>query len=220
MSPLVLAVHLVWLPSLFVLFLKMYRGPHPFLSALLAYFLGAVMILPALLMQLLWNWSVPSDPMASVLEMPVWLVPIEEGAKIFAALIAARVLGYQPPRRSFFPLALAAALGFGAAETAMAVMQMGPEVLPVRTLLSVPAHVIFTVLAAAGLAGKPSAAVSKTAFLAWWVLAALAHSAYNTLLLYRPNTTLFHAFLFLLGLGCLASALGYVRLRLRRFERD
>lgn len=219
MTPWTLLVHLIWVPSLFVLFLKVYRGPYPLVSALLAYFLGALMTVPALGMQLLWNLSVPETPASSILEMPLWSIPIEEGAKVFAALLAARFLGYAPPRRCFLPLAIAAALGFAAAETAMAVVQMGPDVLPLRTVLSVPAHVIYTTFAAAGLAGSPRDPIGKLAFLGWWSLSVAAHLTFNGLLTYFPDASPLEAFQVLAVLGVLAGALATLRTRLARRRR-
>jgi len=204
-SPWTLLIHLAWLPLLLIAFLKLYRGPHPWPAAMLAYFLGSFMVLPAFGMQQVWNWSVPRSDLVTLLEMPIWFVPVEEGAKVFAALLAARTLGYSPPRRSFFPLALAAALGFAATETALAVTEWGIEVLPLRVLVAIPAHVVFTAFAGAGLVGASEGPVRLLAFLGWWTLASLAHSAYNFVVLYQPDATGLH----LLGwLGCLVGATG------------
>ena len=211
-SPWVLLVHLSWLPLLFVLFLKFYRGPYPLLAALLAYFLGSLMTVPALVLQTVWNLAVLPGELSSILELPLWFVPVEEGAKLFAALLAALALGYAPPRRAYLPLVLASALGFAATESVVAVSVFGLDVLPLRVLVAVPGHVIFSSYAAAGLVGRADGEISWWAFLAWWSLATVAHAGYNVVVLHDPLATPLDILGWLIALAGASVLLSVVRI--------
>jgi RsiW-degrading membrane proteinase PrsW (M82 family) len=211
LSPLTMIVHIAWLPLLFVLFMKMYKGPYPILAALLTHFVGGIMVVPALLMQILWNQQMPDEPLVTLLEMPLWFVPVEEWAKLTAALIAAKMLGYRPPRRCFLPLAVGASLGFAATESALAVAELGIDVLPIRVLVAIPGHIIFTTVAAASLVGKAGAKISRWALLGWWSLAAVSHTAYNMVVLYHPDADMLDIFMWLLSLAGIAAILAFFK---------
>jgi RsiW-degrading membrane proteinase PrsW (M82 family) len=211
MSPWTILVHLAWLPVVFILFLKLYKGPHPVAAALLAYFLGGLMVTPALALQQLWNAMVPRGSISEMLELPLWFIPVEEGSKLVAALLSAVVLRYEPPRRSFLPIAVAAALGFAVAETGFAVAVFGADSLPLRVLVSVPSHAVFTLFAAAGLVGKPAHPFRLRAFLGWWTLATGAHFAFNIVSLHETEADALDVFVWQAELGAAAALLATAR---------
>lgn len=179
MSGWYLLSHLFWLPAIAVIFRLIYRGKYPVAAAALSYFLGCLAVIPALLIQSVWNVHVPESPVSNMIALPLWACPVEEWAKLLAALGAARLLKEETNQRAFLALAVAASLGFAAAETVLFVMERGAYLLPVRVLISMPAHVSFTLFAAAGLAGSPSREVSRRTFWGWWMLASVAHTAYS-----------------------------------------
>lgn len=184
-----LTVHLFWIPTLALVFRLLYRGRHPFMAALLAYSLGGVAILAALFMQAAWNISLPENQIMTLLELPLWSAPVEEWAKLLAAVVTARVVSPDRPSRDFVAISVAASLGFAGGETVLFVMEKGADVLPLRVLISMPAHVSFTLLAAIGLAGGRSPRETRRLFWSWWALASLAHTAYNAPLLLDPETS-------------------------------
>ena len=216
MSPWTVLVHMAWLPPLFIVFIKMYRGRYPVGASLLAYFIGGLMVLPAVALEQFWHAFVPHDRLVELIEMPLWFVPVEEGSKLFGALLAAKALGFEPPRRSFLFIAIASALGFAVAETGFALAAFGAETLPIRTLISVPAHVVFTLFAAAGLVGKPAAPLHLTAFLGWWCLATGAHISYDVVALYHPDANALDLFVWQAALSGAAVLLAIARLLQRR----
>jgi hypothetical protein len=207
-----LFIHLGWLPLLLVLFWLYYKEKYPIGAALLAYFLGAFATLPAWLLQLAWRWVWLGQEWAEMWDMPLWIVPVEEGAKLVAAIGAFSALGCKQCR-SFFPLAMAAALGFSVLESSLAVMVWGLDVVPVRLLVSVPGHLVFTALAAVGLAGCRSEKPRWTLLLLWGLLAVVAHTAYNHFLLYHEGANLLEAFAWLLAIGTACGVLVFLRLR-------
>lgn len=189
MSGWYLLAHLFWLPAIAVVFKLLYTGRHPVSSAALSYFLGCLSVIPALLIQSVWNVHVPESPASNLLELPLWACPVEEWAKLLAAVGTARLLKEETNRRAFLALGVSASLGFAAVETVLFIMQRGVEILPVRVLISMPAHVSFTLFAAAGLAGSPSRQVTRRSFWAWWLLASLAHTAYSGPLAFDPEVS-------------------------------
>lgn len=189
MSGWYLLSHLFWLPAIAVTFRLIYRGKYPVASAAVSYFLGCLAVIPALLIQSVWNVHVPESPVANVVAVPLWACPVEEWAKLLAALGAARLLKEETNRRAFLALAVAASLGFAAAETVLFVMERGAHLLPIRVLISMPAHLSFTLFAAAGLAGSPSKEVSRRTFWGWWMLASAAHTAYSGPLAFDPDVS-------------------------------
>lgn len=212
-SSLLLLVHIAWLPLMFVAFLKLYARPHPFISALLAHFLGAIFILPALLFELAADQVLPARADPELLKLVVAVAPVEEGAKLGAAILAARLLGLSLEERSFLPVALAAALGFGAAETVLAVGVQGVDVLTVRVLVSVPAHVLFTSFAAALVIGGKARSSRWTSSLGALALACAVHIAYDAVLLVQSGTPMLGVVLWLLAWGVASAMLTLVRLR-------
>lgn len=207
-----LLVHLGWLPLLLVLFVVYYKERYPAGAALVAYFLGGLMTLPAWILQVAWRWAWLDQAWAQMWDMPLWIVPVEEGAKLVAGILAYKALGCHRCR-SFFPLALSAGLGFAVTETAVAVMVWGLDVMPVRLLVSVPGHVLFTSLAAVGVAGCKQGRPNWVSLLGWGGLSVVAHTGYNLFLLHGENAELLDAVIWLLVLAAIAVCLGYYRLR-------
>jgi len=203
---------MTWLPPLFIVFMKLYRGRYPVGASLLAYFTGGLMVLPAVILQQIWDAYIPHERLVDLIAVPAWFIPVEEGSKLFGALLAAKALGIEPPRRSFLFIAIASALGFAVAETGFAVAAFGAESLPLRTLVSVPAHVVFTLFAAAGLVGKPAAPLHLAAFIGWWCLATGAHLAYDIVALYHPDADALDLFVWQACLSGMAVLLAISRL--------
>ncbi len=200
-------VHLGWLPLLLVLFFVYYKERYPIPAALLAYFLGGLATLPAWVLQVAWRWAWLDQEWAQMWDMPLWIVPVEESAKLMAGVLAFRALDCKSCR-SFFPLALSAALGFAVTETAIAVMVWGLDVMPLRLLVSVPGHVLFTALAAIGLAGCGGERLRWASLIGWGLLAVVSHTGYNIFLLHGEDASALHAFLWLAALagGCVLLA--------------
>jgi RsiW-degrading membrane proteinase PrsW (M82 family) len=217
MSPWYLTVHLFWIPAIAVLFKLVYRGSHSVLAACLSYFLGCLGVIPALVLQAVWNVHVPAGEVATLLELPLWAAPVEEGVKLFAALLAARLLLLDCSRRDFVCLAAGAALGFAAAETLFSVAFNGFDVLPLRVLVSMPAHASFTLFAAIGLAGSARPQVTRRTFWGWWLLSSLAHTSYSAPLLLDRDAALWLPGLIMLAFVALAGV--FAAFRLRRVRR-
>jgi len=211
-----LVVHLFWIPAIALVFRFAYTARWPVRAAALSYFFGCVSVVPAFLIESVWNVYVPESRITNVLELPLWACPVEEWAKLLAALLTARLLNLAPHRRSFIALAISASLGFAAAETLLFVMERGAEILPLRVLISMPAHVSFTMFAAVGLAGSRTREVTRRTFWGWWFLSSVAHTAFSAPLVFDPDVSPFLPILlmaaFLTGAGLLAT----VRLRRRR----
>jgi len=205
-------VHLGWLPLLLVLFWVYYKEKYPIGAALLAYFLGGLMTLPAWVLQVVWRVAFLDQEWAQMWDMPLWIVPVEEAAKLLAGVLAFNALDCGRCR-SFFPLALSAGLGFAVSESAVAVMVWGLDVMPVRLLVSVPGHVLFTSLAAIGVAGCNGGRPNWLSLLGWGGLSVVGHTGYNLFLLHGEDAELLDAFLWLLALAAIAAILGYLRLR-------
>lgn len=212
-----LLVHLGWLPLLLVLFWVFYKERYPIPAALLAYFLGGFATLPAWVLQVGWRFAFLGHDWAHLWDMPLWIVPVEEAAKLASGMMAFSALGCVRCR-SFFPLALSAGLGFAGTESAIAVMVWGLDVMPLRLLVSVPGHVLFTALAAIGVAGCQGSRPRWRALIAWWLLAVATHAAYNTILLHHPDSTALDAFLWLAGLAVGCVALARYRFRARTVD--
>lgn len=182
--------HIGWLPALVVLFRLAYRERNPVFAAAVSYFFGCIGTIIALAMQAVWHDYMPQSPVLDAVGLILYRIPVEEWTKIVAALLAARVLQIPLNRISFIPIAVSSSLGFAATETALYVTEFGLDLLPVRVLLSIPAHISFTLFTAIGIATAKDAEMTKRTVWGWWLLSLFAHVSYNVMLLLTPSSTI------------------------------
>jgi RsiW-degrading membrane proteinase PrsW (M82 family) len=172
------------------------RGrPEPWWLLFATFALGALSVIPGAFAESLMQSATPylSPTVMSLggqlLGLPVALVVftvtvgvVEEGVKFLAAWALAR------HRREFdepvdgIVYACAAALGFAAIENVkyFAVARLSGSVVAARAFLSVPAHMFFSAIWGYALGRK--LVRKETSVFAWFVLAAVAHGLFDTLL--------------------------------------